>query len=291
MCVYYLEKRIVHVPIPDGGLKNLIDVMRHSRNGDVPLNVVTDQTLVPKPKGPLDDCYYRDSGFWRRIATTGINGRVDTWVNEFYVHPRKDCAFRRREDVVDDLVGKNGRLWRVPSSLIPNEAFDVEKPALLLRGVGIDHLEDGNKCCTIAYAPEVIVIHPSMQSLESQKPGKVDPATGIPILVGEEETRNLKEEERRWLIRGDDAAVRRIYRSYDISYFHRRSIFLCEDEEKHMQVIMFETREVSDGGMTVQQMLKDSEEDFEAVKKLSREIRIKHLRSMPLLDFDNKKET
>jgi len=124
-----------------------------------------------------------------------LNEYYPAWVRELVAHPAKDGEFVSGSDIVDSKTG-----WILPWSevikLIPASELSGKKKGLFIDPRDI--VTERGK--TIVLPASIILLHPFIQT--SGEAGKVHEATRVPLAI-EPQT----EEEKRWLIRGDDVRI------------------------------------------------------------------------------------
>jgi hypothetical protein len=160
------------------------------------------------PKHILLDHILTVSNYWRELERQGY---FPAWSREFYVHPERYGRFKKGTDVVDAIKDIQGRTWKLPASSIPLEAFDAEKPSLLVDpGNEPERIKISKKEVIIADPASVILITPSIQV--GGQLGEVDEKTGFPLDIPFEQKEELLEERKRYLLRKDGPGVSTILR-------------------------------------------------------------------------------
>ena len=202
------QKQVITYTGKDMGYLDAREFVRDK--GGLPSNVLHDDILVR-------------SEDWKQLRAQNY---YSAWAREIYVYPEKNGRFEIGKNVVDAVVDNMGRQWVFPASLIPKEAFDMEKPSLFVDpGNDPKSIEVTDKRVAIAGTVSITVINPSIQI--NGQVGKVDEATRVPLYVDEALRSRLTDAEKRWLYRIDGAGVRPLVRDCDIVYCGRRGVVAC----------------------------------------------------------------
>jgi hypothetical protein len=172
-----------------------------------------------KNKGGLPSHLLHDNTLVRFDGWKSLNRKkyYGAWVREINVYPEKDGRFKKGMDVVDAVADSKGRIWKLPGSAIPKEAFEVEKPSLFVDpGIESERIRITETEVVIADPVSVTLITPSIQV--NAQVGKVDEATRMPLYVDDALREQLTDEEKRWLYRIDGTGVRPLVRFYVADY-------------------------------------------------------------------------
>jgi hypothetical protein len=178
-----------------------------------------------KNKGGLPSHLLHDNTLVRFDGWKSLNRKkyYGAWVREINVYPEKDGRFKKGMDVVDAVADSKGRIWKLPGSAIPKEAFEVEKPSLFVDpGIESERIRITETEVVIADPVSVTLITPSIQV--NAQVGKVDEATRMPLYVDDALREQLTDEEKRWLYRIDGTGVRPLVRDYLAVYGNRRYV-------------------------------------------------------------------
>ncbi len=140
---------------------------------------------------------------------------------ELLAYPEMGGVFKKGYDVVDSFRDDKGRAWILPASSIPEEALDKPYMGLLVDPSG---LEITSRSVVVLAEPHLITpLCPFLQTKGDF--GKVDRATGIPLIVPYKlEKEALHGESKRWLWRIDGVGIRPLIRSHDPVFGLRRQV-------------------------------------------------------------------
>lgn len=140
---------------------------------------------------------------------------------ELLAYPERGGVFRKGYDVVDSFKDDRGREWILPASSIPEEALGKPYVGLFVDPSG---LEITSRSVVVLAEPHLITpLCPFLQTKGDF--GKVDGATGIPLIVPYKlEKEALHGESKRWLWRIDGVGIRPLVRGHDPVFGLRRQV-------------------------------------------------------------------